>query len=110
MAYRVELTGPARRDADAAFEYIQNLSQAGAERWLRQLVEAIFSLSEMPAHCPIAPEAQDVGHPIRHLLFGKRTGTYRIIFVIREEAEGGAAVTVLRIWHGARDAMHVGCQ
>jgi len=59
----------------------------------------------MPTRCPVIPEADELGHPTRHLLYGKRTGVYRIIFDIQEESEDGPRVRVLRIWHGHRDAI-----
>jgi hypothetical protein len=54
---------------------------------------AIDSLSQAPARCPVIPEAEELGFPARHLLYGKRGGVYRIkrggvyriIFDIREE-------------------------
>lgn len=51
------------------------------------------------------PEADELGHPARHLLYGKRSGQYRIIFDIQEESEEGPCVRVLRIWHGSRDVI-----
>ena len=50
-----------------------------------------------------AAEADELGRPVRHLLYGKRTGVYRIIFDIQEASEEGPRARVLRIWHGARD-------
>jgi hypothetical protein len=51
----------------------------------------------------VIPEADELGRPVRHLLYGKRTGVYRIIFDIQETSEEGRRVRVLRIWHGTRD-------
>jgi len=73
-----------------------------AERWLTRLFEAVFSLEEMPARCPVIPEAQELGFTAHHLLFGKGRGVYRIVFDIREKEQ---RVRVLRIWHGFRDAL-----
>ncbi len=55
----------------------------------------------MPARCPVIPEAQKLGFPARHPLFGKGRGVYRIIFHIQESEQH---VRVLRIWHGFRAA------
>ena len=103
MTYEVKLTAPAEADAYAAYEYIRELSPGRAENWLRELFHAIFTLGEMPSRCPLISEAEDIGHPLRQLLYGKRTGTYRIIFDIQEESDEGPRVRVLRIWHGARN-------
>src|SRR5258708_5999389 len=105
MAYRVRLTSRAQEDADAAFEHIREISPQGAERWLRGLFTAVMSLGDMPARCPLIPEAEELGHHARHLLYGKRSAVYRIIFDIQEESEEGPRVRVLRIWRGVRDAI-----
>ncbi len=100
MAYRVSLAAPAETDAYAAFERIREAAPMYAERWLIRLFEAIFSLAEFPARCPVITEARELGFPARHLLYGKGKGVYRIIFHIREEEQH---VRVLRVWHASRD-------
>ena len=66
-----------------------------------------MTLADMPARCPVIPEAAELRHEARPLLYGRRTAIYRIIFDIQEEAEEGPLVRVLRIWHGARDVITV---
>jgi plasmid stabilization system protein ParE len=105
MAYTVSLTALAEADAYAAFERIRAVAPASAARWLTGLFAAIRTLDNMPARCPMIPEADEIGSPLRHLLYGKRTGLYRIIFDIQEDSEEGPRVRVLRIWHGVRDAI-----
>ena len=61
---------------------------------------AIDSLETMPERCGQASEATDVGLDIREFLFGKRHGTYRVLFQI-----DGRTVYILRVWHSARDAV-----
>jgi plasmid stabilization system protein ParE len=102
MAYKVRLTARAEEDANAAFEGIRDAAPDSAARWLRGLFAAIMSLESMPARCPVIPEADELGRSVRHLLYGKRTSVYRIIFDIQEMSEEGPRVRVLRIWHGAR--------
>ena len=102
MAYRVSLSAPAETDASAAFERIREAAPLHAEKWLTRLFEAIFSLDELPARCPVIAEAKELGYPARHLLYGKGKGVYRVIFHIRE---GEQHVRVLRIWHASRDAI-----
>ena len=103
MAYRVSLTASAEADAYAAFERIREVAPASAPIWLAGLFAAIRTLADMPARCPVIPEADELGRPVRHLLSGKRTGVYRSIFDIQEVSEAGPRVRVLRIWHGTRD-------
>lgn len=107
MGYQVRITSPAEGDIYAAFDCVKEVAPAVAERWLREIVRAIFSLREMPERCPIAPESEAIGHPIRHLLFGKRTAAYRIIFDIHNENEGNPMVRILRVWHGRRDQVQI---
>jgi plasmid stabilization system protein ParE len=102
MAYRVSLARPAESDAYAAFERIREAAPMHAEGWLTRLFAAILSLDELPARCPVIPEASELGYPARHLLFGKGKGVYRIIFHIREDDQ---QVRVLRLWHASRDAI-----
>jgi plasmid stabilization system protein ParE len=102
MAYRVSLSTPAETDAYAAFERIREAAPLHAEKWLTRLFEAIFSLDQLPARCPVIAEAKELGYPARHLLFGKGNGVYRIVFHIREEEHH---VRVLRIWRASRDVI-----
>ena len=105
MAYTVSLSGSAEADAYAAFAYIREVAPGSAARWLTGLFAAMQTLSDMPARCPVIPEAEEVGRPLRHLLYGKRTGVYRIIFDIQEDSEEGPRVRVLRIWRAVRNAI-----
>ena len=88
-----------------ALEWIREVAPAIADGWLRGLFAAIATLAKMPERCAPIPEAEELGHPARHLLYGKRTGQYRIIFDIQETSEEGQRVRVLRIWHESRDAL-----
>lgn len=90
MAYRVSLAAPAETDAYAAFERIREAAPVHAEKWLTRLFEAIFSLGELSAHCPVIPEARELGYPSRHLLYNKR-----------EEDR----CTGVRVWHASRHAI-----
>jgi plasmid stabilization system protein ParE len=102
MAYLVSLAAPAETDVDAAFERIREAAPLHAEKWLKGLFEAIFSLQMSPTRCPIIPEANELAYPVRHLLFGEGRGIYRIIFDIREDEQH---VRILRVWHSSRDAV-----
>jgi plasmid stabilization system protein ParE len=105
MAYKVRLTRLAEEDAYAAYEYIRENAPSNAGKWLTSLFDSIMSLADMPDRCPIINEAQELDHQARHLLYGKRAGTYRIIFDIQEDSDEGRRVRVLRIWHAYRNAI-----
>jgi plasmid stabilization system protein ParE len=102
MAYRVSLSAPAETDANAAFERVREAAPTHAEKWLAALFWAIFSLEQVPARCPIIAEAEELGYPVPHLLYGKGRGMYRIVFDICEEEQH---VRVLRVWHASRGAI-----
>jgi plasmid stabilization system protein ParE len=102
MAYKVELAHAAEDDAYAAFVFIGKSSPAAAETWLSGLFRPILSLDTMPSRCPTIREAEEIGHEVRQLLYGKGSGAYRTIFDIDEQSSNGPRVRILRIWHGSR--------
>jgi plasmid stabilization system protein ParE len=57
MAFRVEISAKAERDAEAILEWLltQHAGRAGIE-WFLALDDAFASLAEFPERCPIAPE------------------------------------------------------
>lgn len=99
MAYKIRLATRAKTDLETAFTYIEERAPEAAARWYRLVMAEIASLSEMPARCPMAPEAAKLGIELRHLLYGQRPGIYRIVFRIVEEV---GEVHVLAVRHGAR--------
>lgn len=98
MKYTVIIEPRARRDLEAAVEWMSAGSEATAIQWYIQVVDAIVTLEEFPARCPVAPESGQMSYEIRQLLHGKRRSTYRILFTIK-----GDCVHVLHIRHGLRD-------
>ena len=98
MAFRVELSAAAERDADGILEWLanQHSGRAGVN-WYLALEDAIASLAEMPNRCSLAPENSRVRFEMRQLLYGRRPHVYRIMFTIR-----GETVHVLRIRHARR--------
>jgi hypothetical protein len=71
LAWRVSLAAPAEKDAYAAFERIREAAPMHADKWLTRLFDAILSLDQFPARCPVIPEAKELGYQARHLLYGK---------------------------------------
>jgi plasmid stabilization system protein ParE len=101
LAFRVEIAPSALADAEAAYFWIRAHSASSAESWLNGLIETIHSLEEFPRRCARAPESEELGREVRHLLYGKHPHVYRILFGI----VGDDAVRVYRIRHGARDRL-----
>src|SRR5436305_1066026 len=105
MDYQVRLTAPAEADAYAAFERIRADAPTHAARWLNGFFNAVRSLAR--ARCPLIAEAEDLHREIRQLLYGKGTGTYRILFDVEDESLEGPRVRVLRVWHSSRDRIRM---
>ncbi len=101
MKYQVRLTEKAERDVAEVLAWFRQQSavEAGG-KWLSRLMGLLEKLETMPQRCAIAAEAEEVGMEIRELHFGKRRGTYRLLFQIQ-----GPVVYILRVWHSARDAV-----
>lgn len=97
MNYKVIVQPPAQRDIEAAYTYIRSFSEMYSKRWLNGLENAIASLSRFPNRCSKAPEGSAFDEEIYQLLYGRRNGRYRILFIIR-----GREVRILHVRHGAR--------
>jgi plasmid stabilization system protein ParE len=92
------LAACALHDVDGVLRWFQEqraLSAAG--RWHSQLMKRIDTLERQPGRCRLAAEAEELDLELRELLFGKRRGVYRILFVI-----DGRTVNILHIRHAAR--------
>ena len=101
MKYQVQLTAKAERDVDQILHWFheQHATAAGG-RWLMQILSTIDTLEKHPERCGLAAEAEELGLELRELLFGKRHGKYRILFIVRKNV-----VSILHIRHTARDAV-----
>lgn len=97
MEYRFEIDDRAIADANFYFDRIAEHSPGRAERWYRGLFARIDTLKKFPLRCPRAPESEKFGEEVRELLYGKRSATYRVLFVIR-----GDVIKILAIWRGTR--------
>ena len=105
MEFRVELSPKAYNDIDCAKCWIaEHISSAAAEKWEADIFDALESLSEYPARCPIAPEDKAVDFEVRHLLCGGKQGGYRIVFTI-ELNEKVPLVWVYAVRHSSRQPM-----
>ena len=100
MKYRVIVQPPAELDIEAAYLYLRAHSQTHAERWLTGIESAIESLASLPNRCGLARESREFSIEIRQLLFGKRSGRYRILFMVQDQE-----VRILHVRHGARKEM-----
>jgi plasmid stabilization system protein ParE len=100
MRFGVVVTVSAKADIQEAYLWIADQSRDAAEQWLEGLIQEIDTLKTAPARCPLAPESDVFDKPIRQLLYGKRRGVYRILFLIQADE-----VLVLHVRHAARDVL-----
>ena len=100
MAFRVELTARAECDIDSALESLTRFSPVSAARWYAGFLKRIVTLEESPAQFAHAAEADQLGIPLREMLYGKRPHVYRILFVMVDDI-----VRVLHVRHSARDTL-----
>lgn len=95
MPYRVRLADRALRDMQAIYEFINADASESAFAWFNELAREIYSLERFPERGAVIPESKK----LRHLLFGEKPSTYRIIYALDKRKH---VVSVLHIRHGAR--------
>ena len=95
MAYVVNITSRAERDLEHPYDEIGVAGSDAAQKWYIGLKKQILSLEQYPNRCPVTPEKKTV----RHLLYGRKHGVYRVIYRVIEKRK---VVEVLHIRHGAR--------
>jgi len=100
MSYKLIVQPTALADLDEAYRWIAERSPDNAVNWFNRFVEALATLEHFPDRCELAAESKFVRRPIRQLLYGRRGGVYRALFIIR-----GREVHVLHIRHAARENM-----
>ncbi len=96
MAYLVRISVRAELDLAAIYGQIDAEHSDAALKWFRNLQTAISTLQENPNRCPMT-----MGNgKFRHLLYGDKRHTYRIIYHVLERQK---KVQVVHVRHGARD-------
>lgn len=75
MRYLVRLADRALRDMEAIYEFIHAEASEKAFAWFNDLAREIYGLERFPERGAVIPESKK----LRHLLFGKKPSTYRII-------------------------------
>ena len=100
MEFQVDITEPALVDAEDYVRFIRDVRKEpeAAERWFRRLVQAIYSLEDLPECCPVIPEQDEFSFEIRHLIYF----SHRIIFCVEREKK---RVVIYRIYHGSRQRL-----
>ena len=98
MPYLVRLADRALRDMAAIYEFIDAKASESAFAWFNDLAREIYSLERFPERGAVIRESKK----LRHLLFGKKPSTYRIIYAVDKRND---VVNVLHIRHSARAAL-----
>lgn len=88
--YEVVLHPDAELDIESSFKWsCRAWGEENANLWVRKLRRAIRKqLTSLPLGCPLAPESEQLGVSIRHLIVGR----YRVLFTVRR-----GTVTVLHV-------------
>lgn len=88
--YKVEFLPSAKQDLRASFNWgVSGWGKTQAERWLRKFSATCTKrLAQFPESCPIAPESEELGRDIRHLIIAR----YRVLFIIQ-----GNTVSILYV-------------
>ena len=80
--YTVILHPDAELDIESSFKWgCRAWGEENAKLWLRKLRRAIRKqLASLPLACPLAPESEQLGVSIRHLIVGR----YRVLLRLEE--------------------------
>ncbi|MBW3625799.1 MAG: type II toxin-antitoxin system RelE/ParE family toxin [Armatimonadetes bacterium] len=104
MTYRIEFTDVADKEIHEILFWMIGRSPERAGRWQEGLEESVYSLSEHPRRCALAPEDKAFPVEIRQKLYG----VFRILFTLVDADGDGQedTVRILHIRHGARRFIH----
>jgi len=100
MKYRVQLLPPAVENLQRYYRRAARHAPVTAARCFNRFIRELDSLELNPSRCGYALENYKVSMEVRQLLFGRRPHVYRAVFTIT-----GDKVRILRIRHGARQAL-----
>jgi plasmid stabilization system protein ParE len=104
VAFRVELTKSAEADLGALYLWVKGRAPHQGAAWFSGLEQAILSLGQRPARCPIASESSDPKRPVRVLHDGRARHVYRVRFWIDS---ANRVAYVLHVRRGAREALRL---
>lgn len=88
--YKVILHPDAEADINSSFQWGRRTwGEDDAKAWIRELRNTLRNrLTSTPLSCPRAPETNELGVTVRHLIVGR----YRILFIVEKRT-----VTILHI-------------
>ncbi|MBE9082840.1 type II toxin-antitoxin system RelE/ParE family toxin [Tolypothrix sp. LEGE 11397] len=95
MIFQVNVSPPAIADIENIYLWLKAQNSTFADQWFNELTQAIDSLEQLPARCPLAPESQELDREVRQLLC--RTSKKMIVRILFGIA--GSQVSVYRVRH-----------
>ncbi|HEU5117192.1 MAG TPA: type II toxin-antitoxin system RelE/ParE family toxin [Isosphaeraceae bacterium] len=102
MTYRVILQPRAEREIQRYAYWLleQSKSSTTASKWVRGIRSKIATLKTNPHRCPVDPDSDAYGQKVHVLLYGKKRGVHRVLFVIRK-----SEVHILTVRHAAQRSL-----
>ena len=91
--FRVKASLKAQHDVARIHDCIAADKPFAARKWYRGFARHARSLQRLPYRYEEIPEADELGLPLRHIIFGN----YRIFYLVSEDA-----VDIIRVIHAAR--------
>jgi plasmid stabilization system protein ParE len=98
MTYRVIVTAAAKQNLRSAYLWAVERAPQTAAAWLARFEKELETLSYFPERGQLAPENNLVKDEIRQLIFGRRHGAYRALYMVVDEE-----VRILHIRRASRD-------
>ena len=80
--FEIVITATAEQELANIVAHIRRQAPHAALPWLHRMLAAIQTLRTMPERCGRAAEADAAGLDVREFLFGRRRGTFRVLFTI----------------------------
>lgn len=102
--YQVALADTAKADAYCIYGWVAERAPLRGPAWFEALLDALYSLEHQPYRCPLAREAGKTKRDIRCLIFGRRHGTYRILYEVDPHHN---TVWILHVRHGALEDLDI---
>jgi len=97
VTFHVNVTARARRDIEEVVEVFAVSAPLSVARWQDRIWSAMSQLAFTPTRYALAAEADDLGIELRELIFGKRSGAYRILFTVT-----GQTVRIMHVRRASR--------
>jgi plasmid stabilization system protein ParE len=97
VTFQISFSPRAEADLDEILAGVRAKAPLTADHWLSRLMTAVDSLKVLPTRFGLAAEAGAVGLELRELLYGKRTGTYRILYTVT-----GQTVRIMHVRRASR--------